>query len=346
MKKVIFWSLTIIVPALVSGILLELAARTYYYHRYGPHDFALQHLTSTIYGLVTGMPGETLASDAWNETFLQAGEVPPEHGPRDGFMGARANPKNVDCGYLLICERDQFIEGLVEIKDNGLEYAGRTKDGGFSVLIVGGSVAWGAYASSIESTYFNVLQTELERQHENLSITVLARGGARSDDDLAAFVLRGKELDPDLVVFLNGLNDIYIPSHEGLTLDARKYIRNTEMARRIAEERGIPFAVVLQPFIHGKKEKSKFEKAILVRVSTAGYPDEEDVESARSIIRDGLNQIANESVEAYFVDCSTSFDNESASIFSDHWHFSDMGHQLLAECIEQGLEPVIAEITK
>lgn len=346
MKKIVFWGVTILLPALVAGVLLEIAARTYHYHRHGPHDLAVKHLTSTVYGLVSGLPGKTLARDAWDESFTQLGSVPPSDGPRDGFMGVRANPKNVDCGYLLICERDQFIEGLVDIKDNGLEYAGTPEDGGFSVLIVGGSVAWGAYSSSIESTYFTLLQKALEQQYENLSITVLARGGARSDDDLAAYVLRGKEIDPDLVVFLNGLNDIYIPSHEGLLLDTRKYVRNTEMARRIAEERGVPFVVVLQPFIHGKEQKSKFEKAILVRVSTAGYPDEDEVETARLTMREGLQGIVEKNSSADFVDCSTAFDSESMSIFSDHWHFSDRGHQLLADCMEQGLVPVVAEISK
>jgi hypothetical protein len=286
------------------------------------------------------MPGKTLAIDGWKASYTELGEVPPVDGPRDGILGRRSNPKNINCGYMLICERDQQIENLVDIRDNGLQYAGDVNRQGLSILIIGGSVAWGAYASSKSTTYFSVLQSNLTERLKNPLVTVLARGGARSDDDLAAFLLRGKGIDPDIVMFLNGLNDVYIPGPEGLEMDYRKYVRNTELARRTASDRGIPFIVVLQPFPHGKKTKSKFESAMMIRVKTAGYPDEFEVESARNKIREGLTKIAGHE-SAYFIDCSTAFDNEVETVFSDQWHFADNGQRLLANCIQTGLEPLL-----
>ncbi len=327
----------IVLPITLTFVALELAARFYYYHQKGPHTLAISHLESRIKGLLTGMPGAELTQQAWAASFTELGKVPPESGPRDGFDGVRTNPKNVHCGYLIICETDQLIPGLADIQDNGLQYAGSENTQGSKILIIGGSVAWGAYASAIDTTYFSVLHKRLAESGKDTFITVLARGAARSDDDLAAFMLRGLALEPDTVIFLNALNDIYIPGPDGLEMDYREYLRNMEIARRVAQDAGIEFVVALQPFPHGKANKSRYEKAMLSRVEVAGFPDAESVEKARDAMRAGLQNITSND-HAHFLDCSTVFDAEQVTIFSDQWHFADRGQQLLADCLARELD--------
>jgi hypothetical protein len=44
---------------------------------------------------------------------------------------------------------------------------------------------------------------------------------------------------------------------------------------------------------------------------------------------------------AYSVDCSRVYGEELLTAFTDVWHFSDVGHQRVAETLAQELEPVV-----
>jgi hypothetical protein len=43
----------------------------------------------------------------------------------------------------------------------------------------------------------------------------------------------------------------------------------------------------------------------------------------------------------HFIDCSRIFDGEPHTTVADIWHFSDPGHELLAEALAEGLVPVL-----
>ena len=56
----------------------------------------------------------------------------------------------------------------------------------------------------------------------------------------------------------------------------------------------------------------------------------------------GLQKIS-EQESIYYIDAGGCFDDEAATTFSDQWHFSDPGQELLAGCIYEGLLPVLEE---
>lgn len=71
--------------------------------------------------------------------------MPVPDGPREGFWGRRLTPKRSD-PVTRWRERALSLPGLVEIDADGLQHAGSVSPTAPRVLIVGGSVAFGAYA--------------------------------------------------------------------------------------------------------------------------------------------------------------------------------------------------------
>ena len=142
----------------VSLVLLELAGRAYYYHRHAEDSLAVvaiaQRAWSSLSGRVFGASGPSLNKAAWEATFTERALPVPDGGPREGYGGSRVNPKNWSCGGTLYCEREQRAPGLYEIDARGFQHVSDGPEPRAVILVVGGSVAWGAYASGIEETYF------------------------------------------------------------------------------------------------------------------------------------------------------------------------------------------------
>jgi len=118
--------------------------------------------------------GEKLNRLAWEATFRERGLPVPPGGPRDGFWGARMPPWTPDpeLGWR---EAEAHLPGLVEEDASGVQRLERP-DARRHLLILGGSVAWGAYASSLETTYFARLARWLAQRQCPVRITVLAAG--------------------------------------------------------------------------------------------------------------------------------------------------------------------------
>ena len=319
---------------LFALVLCEIALRAYYYQTLRPYPLALQELETSVRVFSSGLYGGHLNQVAWRASFTERGHDAPESGPREGYWGSRIAPMDTNCGYLYVCERDQQVDALIDIHGGGFQTIGDSASTGPHLLIIGSSVAFGAYASSMQSTYFAELHRLLAGDHPGLHMSVFGRGASRSSDDLAALVLRGLDLAPDVVLFLNGLNDLYLPSGEGVERDQWHYVRNMEMARRIVAARQIPSVFVLQPFLPTKKVKSELEEEILGRIGPLADPE---ISVAYKRIATDLEGIAT-NPSAYFANCAGAFDNEPYTTFSDHWHFADPGHRLLAQCMYESLD--------
>ncbi len=280
------------------------------------------------------LAGEELNRAAWAATFRERGLAVPPGGPRDGFWGARMPgwTKDDELGWF---EPEAHLAGLVEEDAQGLQrYAGS----GRHLLIVGGSVAWGAYASDIEATYFAQLARRLGAAGWPLRLTILAAGAWTSDNEVKAFRSRGLATGPEVVLFLDGVNDF--TQGEG-TEDERvaRYLDRMCEARDLARARGITIVFALQPSLLQKPDKSRLERRI---VELSGHAAQDDLlRHGYPRLRDGLAALARDG-NSSFVDCSGAFDGERATTITDIWHFSDPGHRLLAEALARGLLPVLA----
>ena len=90
---------------------------------------------------------------------------------------------------------------MLDIDERGLQYYRTTVSPKRHVLVIGGSVAFGAYASSIATTYFNVLGTELERLGTPADLTIVAAGAWKATQEGRAHQRYEPSLRPDLIVF-------------------------------------------------------------------------------------------------------------------------------------------------
>ena len=247
-RSYIFSILTILLALIVAIFIIEIAIRSFYYQVNAPYNVGIYHFY--VHKLVpwfgTGFrsAGKKLNREAWEASYAERSMPVPASGPREGYWGARIDLKNhPDCGYLRYCAGGLSLPGLIEIDHQGMQHAGRRDESDVHILIVGGSVAFGAYASSVENTYFERLRKALNRHSVNVSISVLATGAWVSGDEVAAFAEIGLKLTPDLVIFLNGLNDLTIPMYPVRELNpqerVRSYLRNMSIAGVLAERSGV-----------------------------------------------------------------------------------------------------------
>ncbi len=280
--------------------------------------------------------GYKLRQIAWESSFTERGLNVPPGGPREGIRGEGVTP--LKCA-VSDCNFRKLVPGIIELDDDGLQTAGKSEDPYPHILIVGGSVAWGAGASDIANTYFSQLYGMLKNEYPDTKISVLAAYGSTSNTDLSSFVRKGLDAKPDVVVFINGLNDLTVKGQLRQT-DASDYILNMKTAARIAERNGIPTIIVRQPFPGGKKFKTDLEKRIM-ELSNKDY--EKVITPLYKHIGKVLEEMA-KAGEIYYIDAAYCFGDETATTFNDQWHFSDPGHKLLAERIHAGLVPILSEI--
>ncbi|HKQ33213.1 MAG TPA: SGNH/GDSL hydrolase family protein, partial [Thermodesulfobacteriota bacterium] len=174
--------------------------------------------------------GYKLRKEAWEASFSERGLRIPAGGPREGLRGEGVTPLKCaasDCNF------SKLVPGIIELNDDGVQSVGKGENPYPHILIVGGSVAWGAGASDISNTYFSKLYGMLKNDYPDTRISVLAYYGSTSNTDLISFVRKGLDTKPDLVIFLNGLNDLTVKGQLRQT-DASDYILNMKTAALIA----------------------------------------------------------------------------------------------------------------
>ncbi len=299
--------------------------------------------------------GKDINKSAWEATFSERGLAVPA-GPREDYWGTRLRPKQPD-PLLGWREPETHQPGLLDIDRDGFQRYLKGAGKAWRLLILGGSVASGAYSSSIETSYFHRLGVLLSHSPEGLTtdIHVLAAGAWKSVQDLKAYAMSAGTLEPDIVVFVNGLNDLTnggtAAALFGETTETREgeewhynyhahdyeervvlYLQNMKTAVAGTETIGADLLLVLQPALFEKKNLTRLEKKLLTG-SLAPHSSMKDLEKSYDAMRRGLEKLA-ENPSVTFLDCSRIFDNETATTFADIWHFSDVGHEILAEKIE------------
>jgi hypothetical protein len=288
--------------------------------------------------------GKDLNQRAWEATFVERGLPVPESGPRDGYWGSRLIKRRDN--DLVYVEAEQAEGNLFSVDANGLQHWRSTATPAKRILIVGGSVAWGAGASSEATTYFAVAGRKLETDGVPSEITVLASGAWKSIQERAA-ILSMRDKGPfDLVVIVSGLNDLTVGTtvddlqstpgqkkgaHAGdFTVRAIRYVENVGHCADMCRSFDFPLLVVLQPLLIEKGDKSRVENE-LAAASMKGVPSK-DIATAYAIMRTGLSSLAAERGFA-FADASRVFEAESTTTFTDLWHFSDPGHAILGHAL-------------
>jgi lysophospholipase L1-like esterase len=282
------------------------------------------------------LSGKRLNRAAWEACFEERGLAVPPGGPRDGYWGKRVPPWTRDPA-LGWHETEVHLPGLVEQDSSGVQRID-TPGARRHVLILGGSVAWGAYASQIGTTYFARLARRLEDSGRPVSITVLAAGGWTTDNELKALRARGLALKPDVVLFVDGMNDLAQARAGTEDQLVEAYLSRLREARDLTLEHGAAAVFSLQPALALKRRKSALEERILelMRRQSSFVP------TAYPRLRQGLGALALRN-GAFFVDCSDAFSGETATTFTDIWHFADPGHELLAGCLERGIRLALDE---
>jgi lysophospholipase L1-like esterase len=232
------------------------------------------------------------------------------------------------------------------------------------IVVLGGSVAFGAYASSIDATYYATLGRSLERRGIPAEITVIAAGAWKSVQELNAITLYLREEKPDWVIFLDGLNDLT----NGATVDSlygvrvepvdgsewnelyhahdyparvAKYLRQIEAATARVVNAGARSLVVLQPSLAERAPLTALEKEVL-RGALLPHTSVEALRGSYAAIRSTLRELEGNGDVLHFLDASRLFDGVPETTFSDLWHFSDFGHQQLGEAISEKLAPLVA----
>jgi len=282
--------------------------------------------------------GKKLNRAAWEASFEER-RLPVPSGPRDGFWGGKM-PAWVQHPELGWHEAEAHMPGLVEEDASGMQRV-RVEGAGAHVLILGGSVAWGAYASRIDETYFAHVARTLREASVPADVTVLAAGAWTSENELKALRHHGPELRADVVVFLDGLNDLTQGPERGEHERVRRYLAHLHEARDVAQTQGASVLIALQPTLTSKRRKTAYEQRILELMGDKV----EMVPTAYEHMRVGLRGLEDDR-GTRFVDCSDAFSRERATTFTDIWHFADPGHRLLGACLADGLVPMLRARTR
>ncbi len=297
--------------------------------------------------------GSALSRDAWERTYSERRLPIPVMGPRDGgFRGERLFPKprHPATGW---CEPPNAIPGILEIDQAGVQRLNSAGPARFTILFLGGSVAMGTYASTTEKTYFGRLASMLAADGKPAAVTVFAAGAWKAAQDAAALEhMLQSGLKPDLIVFVNGLNDLTngaradtlfgqpVATKDGSDwtklyhahdykerVDA--YLRIMQAVITIASEHDASVLLALQPALFERQPLSTVERQLLW-ASLAPHESQQALVDSYSAMRTGLARLA-DNQRVFFVDCSKLFEGERPTTFTDMWHFSDFGHEKLAE---------------
>jgi len=329
----------------VFAVAVSISAGAWWAHRY----------------LSTGQAGRDVNRAAWIASYEERGLEVPD-GPRDGFWQDKI-PKRVPNADLGWQETAVDLPGQITIDENGWQYYRSRGTARHKLLILGGSVAFGAYASSEEQAYFTRLGRILDADPRTASdIVVFASIAWKSTQELSAFVTRTQEVDPDWLILINGLNDLtnganakalYSQRTETLdgsrwTLDyheldylarASEYATNIAKMLTVAEQRDIEMMVVLQPALSERRAMTLIEADLFRRVEER-YGSRGHLREAHQAVRRGLEIIRSQS-DVQILDASRLFDDEPQTTFTDMWHFADPGHALLADAIAARLIPLL-----
>jgi lysophospholipase L1-like esterase len=125
-------------------------------------------------------------------------------------------------GFNMIPDiKDEYLQGVnTTYSTNSMGFRGKEEFGAkenneIRVAILGGSCVFGFGASSDETTIASYMKKKLEERFPSRSFSVVNAGnpGYTSYQVLAKLQLNVIELDPDVLVFYMGWNDLFFSSH-------------------------------------------------------------------------------------------------------------------------------------
>jgi hypothetical protein len=277
--------------------------------------------------------GPVLHQLAWRAAFEERGLPAPPDGPGEGWWSAAIPAQVVD----RVSERRMprvDLGARIAVDERGLRHAAAPGATG-RVLLVGGSVAFGTTASLEARTYFAELVRLLGARGRPVVADVLAANAWTSTHERAALPDRGLPLRPDVVVLLDGLNDLLLGVGDGPTR-VRTYLENVRAMRDAAVAAGARVLLVRQPTLL-RKRRSPLEARIVELT-----PDVAMLEREWPKVATGLAALAAEApATTTFVDTSGLFDDEPATTFCDIWHFPDPAQAVLAETLARAIAPLL-----
>ena len=299
--------------------------------------------------------GKELNQLAWEASFRERGLSVPRSGPRDDWHSLRLIPKKAH-PTLEWTEDQRFIPGFLDVDSSGLQHWRSTAAPKRRVLIVGASVAFGIYASRIDATYFAVAGRDLEQHGLPVTIDVFAAGAWKAMHELEAIKQYLSTVVPDLVVVIDGVNDLCLgatPDHtfysptnaqyqtpdrpfaDDYEVRKRKYLSNLQAMIDFCEAMGSKILLTLQPGIFESQKSSSLERKILEATFAANIPPATIVETYRSCFaeyRTSIGAMAKRP-SVFFFDASREFAAENTTTFSDFWHFADPGQEIFGKAL-------------
>ncbi len=319
--------------------MVEVVGRSFFYQQTSRYPFALVQLFYSLKNVPKGrLPhGIEINRMAWEATYSERGLKIPQSGPREGYWGKNLG-KKVRHRYLGWHEPRINLPGLIQIDRFGMQHVSNSANPNIHILIIGSSVAFGSYASKIERVYFSQMAELLAKQSIFVKFTVFASGGWTSTNEFIAFSTIGIDLEPDFVLFLNGINDLAYPDNSAGDKQIHNYLTNMRNARDLALANSIKVIFFLQPFLPQKNHLTPLEQRVL-DLSLMELPPK-DYKRGYDRLRAGLFELSQMDGVDYF-DASGVFDNEQETTFADLFHFSDPGHTLLAQELSRRLAPIL-----
>jgi len=305
--------------------------------------------------------GEDLNKRGWESSYRERKLPVPESGPREGYWGARLGEKVRD-ERTVWREPEIHLDGLIDIDRQGRQIFRSRGEKRHRIMILGGSVAFGAIASSISTTYFNILGSELERRGLPVEIIIVAAGAWKSSQELRALESSIEELQPDLVVFLNGLNDLTNGStsktlygEPTATADGSlwtvlyhahdynqrvtDYLHNMAEAAKITAQSRSEMLIVLQPSLNERSKRTPIEEQLL-KFSLDPHSSSAALTDSYDSIRKALSGKEQTGV-LHFLDCSKVLDSEKETVFDDMWHFTDFGHRIIGNTMADKIAGIL-----
>jgi len=331
-------------------------------------SIALAILVFIVWLAIVPKRGSALCRYAWQRTYTDRNQPVPTIGPREGDVTGNRVFQKPGHPATKWCEPLVDLPGILEIDADGRQHYRPGSPATFDMLIIGGSVAAGTFATTSKQTYFGRVGAQLEAEKSPASITVFAGGAWKSGQDLAALKYTIQSgLKPNLVVLLNGLNDLTngastdalygqrVPTRDGSAWTpvyhehdyARRtavYLRNMQSAATFCREHNMAVLFVLQPALFERDPLTDVERQLL-KASLAPHKSMEVLIDCYAKMGTGLSRLADEK-EVFFLDCSRIFNKESATTFADMWHFSDFGHQILANELTSRIIQVLDTLSK
>ena len=276
--------------------------------------------------------GEPLGHRAWFASFTERGQPAPAE-PHEGWPLTRFSADTE--GPVELPGRLHIEHGWIQRFSGGHDHR---------VLVLGASVAYGAYASTLETTWLALVARDLRAD-----VVAAARPGRRSAHEVAAYDEHAARENPELVVLVDGLNDLTLgetastesalkrrplATHSGdFGERVRVYLHNVDaLAERCARD-GRELVVVLQPAPFAKPWPSRYERRILELGEAWGTIG--DFQASYATWRAVLSQWDLEG-RLRFVDASAVF-RDHQTTFADFYHFGDAGHLQLARAIVQAI---------